>query len=234
MMKKQVRLMPIALLFIASLFAAGCATTKKVSAESPRAGVQTTVSSIDKYGNCALSITQDEFTAAGFEPGDIVSIKAGAFTFDAPVCTNYSDVDNGKYLVRLSKGGVSFAFPLRNKHRKRNHRAPHRSRRSRRTFAHAHRTSRRMRVRSRGQHARFARQSVPLDSFSKYAAFANPVRYRLFDMPLYGTARFLPARQRHTRPPPLPAVRLESESIRGADAAKDRRARTRAKGKLAT
>ena len=39
MMKKQVRLMPIALLFIASLFAAGCATTKKVSAESPRAGV---------------------------------------------------------------------------------------------------------------------------------------------------------------------------------------------------
>ena len=106
--------MPIALLFIASLFAASCATTKKVSAESPRAGVQTTVSSIDKYGNCALSITQDEFTAAGFEPGDIVSVKAGAFAFDAPVCTNYSDVDNGKYLIRLSKGGVSFAINMGN------------------------------------------------------------------------------------------------------------------------
>ena len=106
--------MPIALLFIASLFAASCATVKKVSAESPRAGVETTVSSIDKYGNCALSITQDEFTAAGFEPGDIVSVKAGAFAFDAPVCTNYSDVDNGKYLVRLSKGGVSFAINMGN------------------------------------------------------------------------------------------------------------------------
>ena len=114
MMKKQVRLMPIALLFIASLFAAGCATVKKVSEESPRAGVETTVSSIDKYGNCALSITQDEFTAAGFEPGDIVSVKAGAFTFDAPVCTNYSDVDNGKYLIRLSKGTVSFAINMGN------------------------------------------------------------------------------------------------------------------------
>ena len=37
-----------------------------------------------------------------------MSVKAGAFAFDAPVCTNYSDVDNGKYLVRLSKGTVSF------------------------------------------------------------------------------------------------------------------------------
>lgn|GEM_PF-2297776 len=107
-MKKQVRVITIALLFIASFFAASCATVKKVPAESSRAGVQTTVSSIDKYGNCALGITQDEFTAAGFEPGDIVSVKAGAFAFDASVCTNYSDVDNGKYLVRLSKGTVSF------------------------------------------------------------------------------------------------------------------------------
>ena len=113
-MKKQIRMMTAALLCIVSLFAASCATTKKVSAESPRVGVETTVSSIDKYGNCALGITQDEFTAAGFEPGDVASVKAGAFSFDAPVCTNYSDVDNGKYLIRLSKGAVSFAINMGN------------------------------------------------------------------------------------------------------------------------
>ena len=106
--------MTLATLCIASLFAASCATVKKVPAEAPRAGVQTTVSSIDKYGNCVLNITQDEFTAAGFEAGDVVSVKTGTFAFDAPVCTNYSDVDNGKYLVRLSKGTVSFAINMGN------------------------------------------------------------------------------------------------------------------------
>ena len=111
-MKKSF-LKTLAVLFAAGtvFFASGCATMSKAGKQ---ASITATVVSADKYGNCTLSVTADEFTAGGFEAGDMTSVKAGTFAYDAPVCTNYSDVDNGKYLIRVSKGKVSLAINMGN------------------------------------------------------------------------------------------------------------------------
>lgn len=96
-----------------SLLLAGCASSK-VAEQSYGVRAEAAIASIDKYGNCSLTISQDDFVTLGFEPGDMAFLSVGQFTFDAPVCTNYSDVDNGKYLVRLSGGAVSVAINMGN------------------------------------------------------------------------------------------------------------------------
>ena len=102
-------------LFVAAvaLLLAGC-TSSKVAEQSYGVRAEAAVASVDKYGNCTLTISQDDFAALGFEAGDMAFLSVGQFTFDAPICTNYSDVDNGKYLVRLSGGAVSVAINMGN------------------------------------------------------------------------------------------------------------------------
>ena len=46
-----------------------------------------------------LEITNSKFAAKGFAASDIVNVKVGNFKFTAPVVKDYSDVDNGEYLV---------------------------------------------------------------------------------------------------------------------------------------
>ncbi len=60
-----------------------------------------TVSEIEKYGNLRLSIPGSEFLNAGFAYGDIVTVALNGQTFDMPVGSNYSDVDQGSMIFRV-------------------------------------------------------------------------------------------------------------------------------------
>lgn len=59
-----------------------------------------TVVSIEKYGNLRLSVSGTEFLHA-FDLGDIVTVQVGSASLDMPVCTNYSDVDEGSPICRV-------------------------------------------------------------------------------------------------------------------------------------
>lgn len=68
------------------------------------------VASISKYGNAETDIKADEVAAAGYEPGDLVSLSAAGFSGIVPLGTNYSDVDSGETIVVVSDEGVSIAI----------------------------------------------------------------------------------------------------------------------------
>ena len=53
---------------------------------------------ITKFGHIMLDITVDDFAGAGFDLGDIVTVKAGSFEEDMPYFNGYY-VDPGEYLV---------------------------------------------------------------------------------------------------------------------------------------
>jgi protein tyrosine/serine phosphatase len=57
---------------------------------------------IAKYGNLILKISGEEFLGKGFEHGDIVEITIAGQSWEAPLCSNYSDVDNGSLVLRAS------------------------------------------------------------------------------------------------------------------------------------
>lgn len=56
---------------------------------------------IQKYGNLVLSISGTEFLESGIAYGDIVTVSIGDTSYDMPVCTNYSDVDEGSAVCRV-------------------------------------------------------------------------------------------------------------------------------------
>ena len=90
---------------------ASCTGTSK-TADVPT--VNTHIAEIDKYGNCALAVPESEFSAYGYAPGDLTTVTVGTVTFDAPVGTNYSDVDNGSFLIRVNGDTVSIAINMGN------------------------------------------------------------------------------------------------------------------------
>ncbi len=69
------------------------------------------VEKIDKYGHALLDMTIDAFNAAGFELGDIVTVKAGSFEGDMPYFNGYY-VDVGELLVRAYPGDLNIAVCL--------------------------------------------------------------------------------------------------------------------------
>ena len=76
--------------------------------------VSTTVESIDKHGNLNLAIKGNVFYVKGFGISDIVAVTIGKSSFTAPIGRNYSDVDNGSYIVRVNKDEVSVAINMGN------------------------------------------------------------------------------------------------------------------------
>lgn len=61
--------------------------------------LNTEVEEIGRYGAAVLKVTADEFFSSGFEPGDIVNTVIGEKSFDMPVGTAYTDVDNHKLII---------------------------------------------------------------------------------------------------------------------------------------
>ena len=102
-------------IFAAALLVAGCASAPKVSAkeQAPEAQAKAPewrtfrgkVTAIEKYGHAVTDIAFADMQKAGYEHGDIVTVRFdNGYTFSAPVVANY-DVDKGAFLVRTNHAG---------------------------------------------------------------------------------------------------------------------------------
>ncbi len=60
-----------------------------------------TVSEIEKYGNVKLSISGSEFLEKGYDYGDVVTVSIADKKYEMPVCSNYSDVEEGKMVCAV-------------------------------------------------------------------------------------------------------------------------------------
>ena len=75
-------------------------------AENP--AVTGKVTEVEKYGHARLDITFEELSAAGFELGDIVTVKAGNFEDDMPCFDGYY-AESGEYMVRARPDNETIA-----------------------------------------------------------------------------------------------------------------------------
>ncbi|MFC2387394.1 tyrosine-protein phosphatase [Treponema socranskii] len=103
-------------IFAAALLFASCASAPKTAAEgkAPEAKPAQTpewktfrgkVTAIEKYGHAVTDIAFADMQKAGYEHGDIVTVRFdNGYTFNAPVVANY-DVDKGAFLVRTNYAG---------------------------------------------------------------------------------------------------------------------------------
>ena len=76
--------------------------------------ITTTIYDIAKHGNLILYMYGADLFEKGFEHGDIVEITIGEKKWDVPICTSYSDVDNGEAVLRASSetDGVVLAINM--------------------------------------------------------------------------------------------------------------------------
>ncbi len=58
---------------------------------------------VQKYGNLVMAAEPKAFYDAGFELGDMLTVKVEDQVFEVPFCTSYSDVETGNLLVRDDK-----------------------------------------------------------------------------------------------------------------------------------
>ncbi|MCR4709118.1 MAG: CotH kinase family protein [Clostridiales bacterium] len=99
----------------------------EVQSEETQEGVLETtalVANIEKYGNVVLDTSLDDLTKAGFEYGDVVTVKFLEQSVDLPFCSNYSDVDQGsvgmfadgtKVRLAINMGNFATTYGIANK-----------------------------------------------------------------------------------------------------------------------
>ena len=64
------------------------------------------VAVVSKYGNLELTLKSDALYSTGLAAGDMLTVIIDGVSYDMPLCTNYSDVDNGANVVRAQRGGI--------------------------------------------------------------------------------------------------------------------------------
>ena len=64
--------------------------------------ISATIYDIAKYGNLILMMSGAELLDKGYEYGDLFEIEIAGQTFELPMCSNYSDVDSGELVMRVS------------------------------------------------------------------------------------------------------------------------------------
>jgi YD repeat-containing protein len=76
--------------------------------------ITTTIYEIAKHGNLILYMYGADLFDKGFEHGDIVEIAIGDKKWEVPLCTSYSDVDNGEVVLRAigATDGVVLAINM--------------------------------------------------------------------------------------------------------------------------
>ena len=117
-MKKTIfRLSALVLALVMSLaLLVGCKDPDegKNPPDVPPIQITTTIYEIAKHGNLVLYMYGSDLYDKGFEHGDIVEIAIGEKKWDAPLCTSYSDVDNGEVVLRANgaKDGVVLAINM--------------------------------------------------------------------------------------------------------------------------
>ena len=84
------------------------------NADTESIQITTTIYEIAKHGNLILYMYGSDLFDKGFEHGDVVEIAIGDKKWDAPLCTNYSDVDNGAAVLRATSAtdGVVLAINM--------------------------------------------------------------------------------------------------------------------------
>ena len=93
---------------IIALFACLCLICAMTPAVAETPAVTGAVLEIEQYGHARLDITIEDFEAAGFDLGDIVTVTAGSFTGDMPYLNGYY-VDAGEYMLRAYPGHTNIA-----------------------------------------------------------------------------------------------------------------------------
>lgn len=106
MKKAKILIMIIAAACLLMSMLAGCA---KESDEQETPRVEGHVTEIEEYGHAALDITIKDFSQAGFQLGDLVTVAAGSYTGDIPYLDGYY-VDKGEYMVRAYPGDTNIAL----------------------------------------------------------------------------------------------------------------------------
>ena len=103
MKKTFFRLSALVLALVMSLAVlVGCKDPNKgnPTPDMPPIQIKTTIYEIAKHGNLVLYMYGSDLYDKGFEHGDIVEIAIGEKKWDVPLCTSYSDVDNGEVVLR--------------------------------------------------------------------------------------------------------------------------------------
>ena len=62
-----------------------------------------TSSNMSRFGHIDINISTEDFLAL-YPYGDILNAEVNGYAFEAPVCSNYDDVDTGEYLFRAASG----------------------------------------------------------------------------------------------------------------------------------
>lgn len=113
----------ILLLFLSLTFISCESTSKTVISENYISEViekenietiKTTFVSADKNGNIKLSINANDFLSKNYKFGDIVNVNYHGKKYEAPIVSQYDDVENGDFLVRVYDGEVELAISYEN------------------------------------------------------------------------------------------------------------------------
>ena len=74
------------------------------TAESTAETLSAKVTEVEKFGNVVLDLSEERLYQAGYQVGDLLSLKLKDEELILPLCTSYSDVDTGKLLFRDDTG----------------------------------------------------------------------------------------------------------------------------------
>ena len=91
--------------FAAVLLAAALLLAGTAFAESAVPAVETDLDVIQKYGNIVLKVTAKSLLDQGYEYGDMLKVTIIGQDLEMPLCSNYSDVDNGALICRVVNDG---------------------------------------------------------------------------------------------------------------------------------
>ena len=70
------------------------------------------VTEIQKYGNVVLNISAADLESAGYAYGDMLKVTVDGVEYEMPYGTNYSDVENGEYILRNNEGVLIIAINM--------------------------------------------------------------------------------------------------------------------------
>ncbi len=93
---------------VVSLFLCLCLVCVMLPGCSKQPTISGTVAEVEKNGHARLDITIEDFEAAGFALGDVVTVKAGRYRGDMPYLNGYY-VDSGEYMLRAYPGQSNIA-----------------------------------------------------------------------------------------------------------------------------
>ena len=87
-------------------------TTEAETTESEFDSITATVAEIAKHGNLILDITGADLLSLGYEYGDLLEVTVAGQTWEVPLGSNYSDVDNGVAVLRVASEEAALVLAI--------------------------------------------------------------------------------------------------------------------------